>query len=528
MDGYEILLKRLSSLKIRRYRLILGIVAFSIAIAGCGSSSSGVALPVISESFTATNSPTLTIRHAESDPTIEITETEISPTITDSPTPAMKLTLTPTSTHTATATPEPPPNPVGQDGEWTLLFRDEFEAKMLDLEKWTTCYWWGINGCTISSNNELEWYQPENVIVQDGKLLLRAQNKAIQGSDGRNYQYTSGVVTTGRDTSDLSDPTRFSFQYGYAEIRAKIPFGQGFWPAFWLLPDNNTSKPEIDVIEILGHQPETVKMRFHYLDRNGREVVPGNVWVGPDFSADWHTFAIDWQPDVLIWYVDGIERWRFEEAEHIPQQTMYLLLNLAVGGVSPGPPDETTIFPSDYEIDYLRVWRKTGEVYLRPREDAYVDGSSSSTNYGDEDVLYSDGDPTKTAYLKFDTSSIQCDSLSSATLRVRTLAMEGADSPDTHTVRLVADSSWQEDLINYENQPALSDQILGQLREPLSDKVYKIPLDISNLGSLIGTEFTLVIDSNGSDGLYFYAREGESKSPLLVLELDLASCDPNN
>ncbi|MBL8015490.1 MAG: family 16 glycosylhydrolase, partial [Candidatus Doudnabacteria bacterium] len=66
---------------------------------------------------------------------------------------------------------------------------------------------------------------------------------------------------------------------------------------------------------------------------------------------------IDWQPDALVWYVDGIERWRFIDAANIPSEPMYLLLNLAVGGDWPGPPDASTIFPSYYEIDYVRVWK---------------------------------------------------------------------------------------------------------------------------------------------------------------------------
>jgi len=124
-----------------------------------------------------------------------------------------------------------------------------------------------------------------------------------------------------------------------------------------MLPDNNESKPEVDVIEVLGHAPDTVHMALHYRELNGNDARAKNVWAGPDFSAGWHTFAIAWQADALIWYVDGLERWRYTDQLHIPNQPMYLLLNLAVGGDWPGAPEGSTIFPSDYEIDYVRVWR---------------------------------------------------------------------------------------------------------------------------------------------------------------------------
>jgi beta-glucanase (GH16 family) len=245
-----------------------------------------------------------------------------------------------------------------QKGE--LLFSDEFDGTSLDPDKWTTCYWWGDGGCTISSNEELEWYQPGNVLVEDGLLKLRAKEEQIQveNDDGSFtvYDYTSGVVTTGRSDYRTSSPARFLFEYGYAEIRARVPEGKGMWPAFWILPADHNSKPEIDVMENYGDETSIHRMNFHFINNDGDVDKDGERWEGPDFSADFHTYAVDWRPNAIIWYVDGIERWRYTDKRYIPKEPMYLLLNLAVGGIGPGAPDSSTTFPIDYEIDYVRVW----------------------------------------------------------------------------------------------------------------------------------------------------------------------------
>jgi beta-glucanase (GH16 family) len=206
------------------------------------------------------------------------------------------------------------------------------------------------------SNNELEWYQPDDILVSDGTLKLRAQERTITAWDGTVYDYTSGVITTGRESSDKTLPAKFLFQYGFAEIRARVPKGKGLWPAFWLLPATHESRPEIDVIEILGDEPNIAHMNYHYLNFLGSRIDVGDSWAGPDFSAGWHTFAVDWQPQHIVWYIDGVERWRFTNAAWISAEPMYLIANLAVGGDWPGAPNASTPFPSYFEIDYIRVW----------------------------------------------------------------------------------------------------------------------------------------------------------------------------
>lgn len=269
-------------------------------------------------------------------------------------------TLVPVATATAvpTQTPVPPPMPVGQQAEWNLIFRDEFDGPVLDMSKWTTCYWWDWNnkGCTNSGNNELEWYQPDEVLLSDGSVHLRTQQRSTVASDGKIYQFTSGMISSGRNREDPT-PAGFVFQYGYVEIKARLPGGQGLWPAFWMLPNDDQSKPEVDIMEVLGDAPNTIHMTLHYKTKNDGDGRETSDWVGPDFSSDWHTFALDWEPSLMVWYIDGIERWRYSNQANIPNQPMYLLMNLAVGGDWPGAPDSTTIFPSYYDIDYVRVWK---------------------------------------------------------------------------------------------------------------------------------------------------------------------------
>ena len=286
-----------------------------------------------------------------------------SPTATRTPTTA----LSPTATSVPVATSTPVPSATATQPARTLLFADEFDGASLDGNKWSTCYWWSApdNGCTIGSNAELEWYQPSGALVSDGTLKLRAERRTVVAQpSGKTYDYTSGMVTTG-GIEHVRAP-QFAFTYGYAEARVKVPAGRGLWPAFWLLPKDGLpnsspdSRPEIDVVEIIGDKPAEANFNFHYRTASGATGDRGSEWVGPDFSAGWHTFAIDWHPGAIVWYVDGVERWRFADAANVPAEPMYLLLNLAVGGTWPGSPDASTAFPADYQVDYVRVWDSAG------------------------------------------------------------------------------------------------------------------------------------------------------------------------
>jgi beta-glucanase (GH16 family) len=415
----------------------------------------------------------------------------------------------------------PPPQPFELSGNWFLLFADEFDAPELDAGKWVTCYWWDAGGCTIGTNHELQWYQPDDVLMDNGLLRLRAQERPFTTTNNITYNYTSGMITTGRQTNDKSVPARFAFQYGYAEIRARVPQGKGLWPAFWLLPVDHNSKPEIDVMEILGDATQTVHMNFHFLDVDNNKDKVGQDWVGPDFADGWHTFGVDWQPDEIIWYVDGVERWRYEDTRYIPAEPMYLLLNLAVGGDWPGPPDNNTAFPSHYEIDYVRVWRKAGPVYFNLLADSFVDSEAPNENFGELFYLSSDGSPEKITFFTFDATFLAETTIGEATLRIHTLVDDHAGSSHVHEVYLVDNSIWDETDITYENRPEINVTKLGELSTATIDSTYDISLDVTPLQGKMGGLVTLAIVSEGDDGLHLVSRENVTNTPqLFVIPLD--------
>ena len=240
---------------------------------------------------------------------------------------------------------------IGSKGRWRLVFDEEFRGHALDGRAWRTCFWWATTTCSIEPNNELELYTRGNVSVGGGVLTLRAQRQSMVGWNGKTYAYTSGMVQSGRARRG------FAFRYGRAEARIKVPPGAGLLPAFWLLPAGGASRPEIDVMEILGSSARVDRMHVHYAGPGGRTVAVGHDWTGPDFSAGWHTFAVDWEPHALVWFVDGVPRWRVTKRAAIPRRPMYLLLTLAVGGDFPGPPTASTVFPSDLRVASVRVWQ---------------------------------------------------------------------------------------------------------------------------------------------------------------------------
>jgi beta-glucanase (GH16 family) len=236
----------------------------------------------------------------------------------------------------------------------TVLFRDDFDGRRLAPERWNTCYWWASTGCTNYGTHERQWYLPGQVRLRSGVLNLVAERRSVLASDGRTYPYVSGMVSSGPPYE--STRSKFAFRYGRAVIRARTPAGRGLWPAFWLLAANRTPIPEIDILEIFGDRPATALMFLHYRDRNGRKARRGGRWTSPALRSGWHRYAVDWRPGKLVWRIDGVPRFRVL-GDPVPDQRMYLILNLAVGGDGPGPPAPSTPFPSRFAIDYVEVRR---------------------------------------------------------------------------------------------------------------------------------------------------------------------------
>lgn len=228
---------------------------------------------------------------------------------------------------------------------WVQTFSDDFNGTKLDTKKWGTCYWWSDNGCTNGGSGDVNWYQNDEISVDNGTLHLRAQKRKMNG-----YDYTSGMI---------SSHDRYGFQYGYVEMRAKLPKGKGFWSTFWLIPSaRNVWPPEIDIVEYLGATPKTDHMTLHYGKDGNSHKSSSSWWTGPDLSLDYHTYGLLWEPDKLVWYVDGVERKVYTDKANIPAMPMQILATFALGAAwTNTPPDATTPFPSNFDIDYIKVWR---------------------------------------------------------------------------------------------------------------------------------------------------------------------------
>ncbi len=232
--------------------------------------------------------------------------------------------------------------PVVDPQVWSPVFVDEFDGPAVDDARWR------IEDLHLNKNNELQYYTPQDVYIQGGKLVLRSQQRDFWGYDDqgnwRLFHYTSGLVET-RD--------RFATAYGRIDVRAKLPRTRGLWPAHWMLPDSRQWPPEIDIMEMLGHQPTRIYMTHHWGTWPNVQS-HGGTYDGPDYSQDFHIFSIIWSPNRIDWLIDDIVR--FTSTIAIPEEPFYLILNTAVGGDFPGNPDSTSVFPQFHEIDYVRVY----------------------------------------------------------------------------------------------------------------------------------------------------------------------------
>lgn len=245
-----------------------------------------------------------------------------------------------------------------------MLFGDEFNGSKLDKAIWFWCYPSGspdycTNGQQGLPYREREQYRPSQLVVRDGSLHVIAVRRSVKP----HFPWTSGMVTTGGPFENGPPQPTFAFRYGYAEIRAKLPPGHGFWPAFWLLPADGSWPPEIDVMEWQGAQPHRDYMTVHFSDRHAKDDSIGSAFDGPNFSQGFHVYAIDWQPSRLTWYVDGTARFTVTARQigarggRFPSRPMYVIVNLAVGGWI-GPPNRHTPSPAKMLVDYVRIWSR--------------------------------------------------------------------------------------------------------------------------------------------------------------------------
>lgn len=233
----------------------------------------------------------------------------------------------------------------------TLVWQDEFNGSALDTKFWN---FEEGNGNEGWGNWELQYYRKENTKVHNGYLTITARKESFGGKE-----YTSSRLTT---------EAKKDFLYGRIEMRAKLPKGQGIWPAFWALGANIRTTPwpfsgEIDIMEMVGGGPgkdNTLHGTIHYEDGGHKYIGGSTTLQSGDFYDKFHVFSIVWTANSIKWYLDNVEFYTFDTNganKDEFRRPYFLLLNLAVGGNWPGAPNANTVFPQKYIIDYVRVFQ---------------------------------------------------------------------------------------------------------------------------------------------------------------------------
>ena len=243
----------------------------------------------------------------------------------------------------------------------TLVMQDEFDKNGApDPNLWGFDIGRGQNGW---GNNELQFYtnRSKNVTVKDGNLVITAEKESFSGAE-----YTSArLITKGK----------FEQTYGRFEARMKLPWGQGMWPAFWMLGADIDTKSwplcgEIDIMEHVGYDPGIVHGTVHTEAFNHLQgTQKGGQLLVSNFATEFHTYAVDWKQGQMDFYIDGNHYFTFKNTGNGYQewpfdQPFYLILNLAVGGNWGGKEGvDASIWPQRMEVDYVRVYKQNPQLH---------------------------------------------------------------------------------------------------------------------------------------------------------------------
>jgi beta-glucanase (GH16 family) len=268
-------------------------------------------------------------------------------------------------------------DPNNLSGTAHLTFDDEFNSLSLwngSSGVWATTYWYqdptNSNGASLPSNAEEEWYINSNYGPTQGVTPWTDNNGVLTitatptpswlSGYVNNYSYVSGEINTYHS---------FLQTYGYFEMRAQLPAGQGFWPAFWLMPENGSWPPELDVVEALGQNPTELVTTSHSAYAGMQ-----SLWTQvPNMTTGYHTYGMDWEPDYITWYFDGRAVYQIPTPADM-NTPMYIIANLAVGGNWPGPADGYS--SAQLNIDYIRAYAPGGT--------GASSGTSGSTSGGSD------------------------------------------------------------------------------------------------------------------------------------------------
>ena len=244
--------------------------------------------------------------------------------------------------------------PISYEG-WNLVCNDEFDGSVLDGSTWS---YQNGNGCPNLcgwGNNELEYYRPENSWIANGLLTIEARKELFETNE-----YTS---------TKLISQGKKSFLYGRVDVRAKLPKGKGLWPAIWMLGNSISSVGwpkcgEIDIMEMVGGNSgeKTTHGTAHWEDANGQKAISGGSRTQlTGLDEKFHVFSLIWNESEIQWLLDDVVYHTLDittpgtTAFHSP---FYMILNVAVGGTWPGNPTSATEFPTQMQLDYVRVFQE--------------------------------------------------------------------------------------------------------------------------------------------------------------------------
>ena len=251
---------------------------------------------------------------------------------------------------------------------WQLVWEDDFNGSSLDQSKWVHDIGTGSQyGMWGWGNGELQYYQPQNTTLNNGiaKIEVKEEPNGIIDSWSATSYFSSSKITT---------KGLFNFRYGKVEARIKTIDGQGFWPAFWMLPSNGSwpCDGEIDIMEQWGGNGPTYEtsgaahigtcpysQSTHFYEYSSNYISSGS------YADDFHTYSVIWKEDTITWYVDESEIFSLNPSSYwsIPSQSAwpfnanewYIMINLAI---TQAGPNSNTVFPNQMEIDYVRVYQE--------------------------------------------------------------------------------------------------------------------------------------------------------------------------
>ena len=265
-------------------------------------------------------------------------------------------------------------------GLWRLVWSDEFDTATVDALKWNY-----ETNCAGGGNNELQCYTDaaQNAYIANGQLHIDAIAEQATGFDGWNG-LSGNVVTRDYSSARLTTQNKGDWRYARVEVSAKVPFGQGIWPAVWMMPTDShygqwPLSGEIDIMEAInldtgGAADNQVHQTLHFGNPwPNNQSVGHDLDPGFDVTADFNNYAVEWQEGEIRWYINDVlvanqnmDDWftvgaassAVSTTDARPfDQRFFLILNLAVGGNWPGAPDASTLFPNTFSIDYVRVYQ---------------------------------------------------------------------------------------------------------------------------------------------------------------------------